>query len=199
MNDLDRIAEIMTQCPVNQTQLDKPKHIYAWITKLNAQVSVEIGVFGGTSFIAAAVAMEKTGGIAYGIDPWMNAEAMQEGYPAVNATIPGMPFPVYYQKLNRVLKNNKLFNTRLIRAKSQETSELFDDGEIDFIHIDGNHGAAAVLQDAELYVPKVRKGGIIWFDDVLWDSVTPAVRHAMKSCKHVCRPSSNDVMLEKTC
>jgi len=47
-------------------------------------------------------------------------------------------------------------------TSEQASSEI---PEIDILHIDGNHQDAALL-DVELYFPKVKSGGYIWFDDI---------------------------------
>jgi cephalosporin hydroxylase len=63
----------------------------------------------------------------------------------------------------------KLF---LIPAASQnqetlkKTKEIFNNEEIDFLFIDGDHTYNGVKQDYEIYGPLVRKGGIIAFHDI---------------------------------
>jgi cephalosporin hydroxylase len=66
-------------------------------------------------------------------------------------------------------KKCKLF---LIPKESQNPStletakEIFNNEEIDFLFIDGNHLYSAVRQDYEMYMPLVRKGGIVAFHDI---------------------------------
>jgi len=38
----------------------------------------------------------------------------------------------------------------------------------DFIYIDGDHHASAVLEDAVLCFPLLKDGGLLIFDDYLW-------------------------------
>ena len=63
----------------------------------------------------------------------------------------------------------KLF---LIPAASQnqetfkKTKEIFNNEEIDFLFIDGDHTYNGVKKDYEMYGPLVRKGGIIAFHDI---------------------------------
>ena len=56
----------------------------------------------------------------------------------------------------RFFKNIKHYS-----SLSQHTHQHFADGEFDFIYIDGLHTYEAVKQDIELYLPKLKKGGII--------------------------------------
>jgi len=48
----------------------------------------------------------------------------------------------------------------------EKTKEIFNNKEIDFLFIDGDHTYNGVKQDYEMYGPLVRKGGIIAFHDI---------------------------------
>jgi cephalosporin hydroxylase len=81
-------------------------------------------------------------------------------------------------------KNCKLY---LIPCESQnpqtleKTKSIFNNEQIDFLFIDGNHMYTAVQKDYEMYGPLVKKGGIIAFHDIgkneeggvymLWDQI----------------------------
>lgn len=52
------------------------------------------------------------------------------------------------------------WNTKIIRAYSHEAAELLND-KYDLVFIDSMHTYKAVKQDIELWLPKVRKGGIL--------------------------------------
>ena len=60
-------------------------------------------------------------------------------------------------------QNLKDFSNKIvfIYKKSEECYNLFKDGSLDFVYIDGNHSYENVKQDIELYFPKIRKGCII--------------------------------------
>ncbi len=46
-------------------------------------------------------------------------------------------------------------------------------GQIDFAYIDGDHHAAAVLEDAALVWRFIKPGGIVIFDDNQWQPTIP--------------------------
>ena len=46
---------------------------------------------------------------------------------------------------------------------------MFKDEFFDIIYIDGNHDSEYVLEDAVLSFRKLKKGGIMIFDDYGWD------------------------------
>jgi hypothetical protein len=48
-----------------------------------------------------------------------------------------------------------------LRMPSAKAAGLFDDGSLDFVFIDGDHGYMAVRHDLECWFPKVKRNGIL--------------------------------------
>jgi predicted O-methyltransferase YrrM len=57
-----------------------------------------------------------------------------------------------------------------------EVSRLFQNRQIDFAFLDGDHSYAGVKADFEMYGPLVRPGGIIAFHDILHREEEPDIR-----------------------
>lgn len=87
------------------------------------------------------------------VDPWApqdgylekkpsDAEAMNQWFADAQARL--RPYPCIF-----------------IRHPSVIGARLVPDRSLDFVYIDGNHRADFVLQDLEVWTPKVRSGGII--------------------------------------
>ena len=57
----------------------------------------------------------------------------------------------------------------------------FKDNDYDFIYIDGSHTYESVKRDLELYLPKLKKGGIIGGHDYsqIWPGVIEAVNEVV--------------------
>lgn len=55
----------------------------------------------------------------------------------------------------------------MIRSNSQKGSEIFQNESLDFVYIDANHAYDFVVQDIELWFPKVKKGGYLWGHDYI--------------------------------
>ena len=53
----------------------------------------------------------------------------------------------------------------LHRLRSAEASAAFVDETLDWVYVDGDHRHEAVLRDLELYLPKLRPGGVLTGDD----------------------------------
>jgi predicted O-methyltransferase YrrM len=58
---------------------------------------------------------------------------------------------------------------------SVEATRYIDDGSVDFLMLDGDHGYEAVRADIDAWLPKMRRGGVISGDDYLWPGVKRAV------------------------
>jgi hypothetical protein len=71
----------------------------------------------------------------------------------------------------------------LHRGTSAECCSRFSDDYFDWIYIDGNHQYEFVKQDLEMYLPKVKPGGLVAgdYDNPGWwqDGVTKAVHEAI--------------------
>ena len=86
------------------------------------------------------------------------------------------------QKWNKVeeeFKNNTRFfnNVNLIKDYSHNVSTIFADKSVDLVYIDGDHSYQAVNKDIELYLPKIKQGGILAGHDYSksWPGVVKAV------------------------
>jgi hypothetical protein len=55
----------------------------------------------------------------------------------------------------------------MIRASSEKGSEIFADNSLDFAYIDANHAYDFVVEDIELWYPKVKSGGYLCGHDYI--------------------------------
>jgi len=58
----------------------------------------------------------------------------------------------------------------LIKAKSQDVHNFFEDESLDFVFIDGDHSYEGTLSDLNLYISKVVKGGLYVAHDWKWNA-----------------------------
>jgi len=122
---------------------------------------LEIGTFYGANVFSVA----QTYGLhndtkLYCIDPWEDYNEYPE-YKNEQPTI-----------YNAFLKNVENFdeNNKIIVKRGYSNLEIpkFDDNFFDIIYIDGNHEPEFVLEDAVLSFRKLKKNGIMIFDDYGW-------------------------------
>jgi predicted O-methyltransferase YrrM len=147
---------------------------------------VELGVFGGRSFVplALAVAELSKGSIlkrlAVGIDPWSNAVAI-EGMDPTDANDARnidywakVPMADVLRRCSNALDAMKLWGTTaLLHGRAEELHVMFGTETIDFLHIDDNHHTAK--RTVELWLPRCRAGAIIVFDDANWAETAPGL------------------------
>lgn len=155
------------------------KHGWCWLEKAKAMaqliedtkpsVVVEIGVFGGKSMVPQAIALKHNGhGIIYGIDPWSKRHSLEgETVQASRDWIETVDYNYIHSYASEMIWAFGVQNHAvLVRCPSHTCSGMF--GEIDILHIDGNHSEESSTRDVSMYLPKVKMGGYIWFDDMGW-------------------------------
>jgi predicted O-methyltransferase YrrM len=146
------------------------------IREYKPQLCIEIGTFAGSSLIPQALALKLNGsGIIYGIDPWRKEDALEE--------MIGEEHKAWWGKvdLDDMMAHCQHFirhlgvgaQVHLLRDKAENVVDQFKDGSVDLLHIDGNHSEALAYRDATLWLPKVRPGGHIFFDDIFWAEGKP--------------------------
>jgi predicted O-methyltransferase YrrM len=63
---------------------------------------------------------------------------------------------------------------------SEEASKLFLEHSIDVVYIDGDHRYEFVKKDIELWLPKIKRNGIICGHDYNTNSVKKAIRDTIE-------------------
>ncbi len=161
---------------------EKSKVMAEAVAEIKPFVCVEIGVFGGRSLMAMAMALKKLGsGVVYGIDPWENNQA-EYGLEGEELNWwHGQNLTDIYKTCCETITQLELWpHVRILCAPSQKISNIFS--VIDLLHIDGNHCQDSALRDVTNYLPYVRSGGLVFMDDVDWPSVQLAVCAIKSEC-----------------
>lgn len=120
---------------------------------------VEIGTWLGksTCFMAEAIKAADYPVKFYGVDTFLgevNAKDQQDIVKAEGGSV--------YKAFLRNMKNAGVMNyVTPLQITSKEASTLFDDESLDFVFLDAEHLYDNVMEDLNLWYPKVRKGGII--------------------------------------
>ena len=118
---------------------------------------VEIGVFKGHF---SKVILSKWGGTLYMVDVWRGLGDEYEDRSNHND---------HSDAFLNTMKNIEGYEDRgvMIRATSKVASEIFEDESLDFVYIDANHAYDFVVEDINLWFPKLKKGGIFAGHDYL--------------------------------
>lgn len=162
------------------------------ILLLKPKVVVEIGVFGGKSLVPMAYACRANNqGKVIGIDPWLTKESMV-GMDGVNLEWWGqvdheMIMHGLEHRIDQFGLNNYI---QLIQTTSHDAEPIMN---IDILHIDGNHSEETSCIDVYKWVPLVRTGGIIIFDDINWATTAKAVAYLNEHCTHLSNFTGDNV------
>ena len=73
----------------------------------------------------------------------------------------------------------------LMKMRSIDAAEKFNDQSFDFVYIDGNHNYEAVKEDIKVWYPKVVMGGVLGGHDYYheWEGVVSAVNELLLDMK----------------
>lgn len=129
------------------------------------------------------MALRSTGrGKAYGIDPWRREDTL-EGSQGVESDTWWASIPqhdIHKYAVEQIWKFDLIPWCVLIRTASQYAVGLFSN--IDLLHIDGCHSELVSCRDVDLYLPRVKKGGYVFFDDADWLSTQKAMGLIAEQC-----------------
>lgn len=158
--------------------------MYETAMAIKPSVIVEIGVFAGRTLISQALALRDLGrGKIYGIDPW-RAEASLEGMKnqadiafwgnAANIR------RIHDECVNAVWKIGLQDYVVLLQCRAHDCHSIIP--MCDILYIDGNHEEVSSCRDVQLYVPKLKQNGYLWFDDADWHQTQKALAMLNKIC-----------------
>ena len=181
---------------------EKAERMMDLVYEVKPEICVEIGVFGGSSIYPTASALKFLNqGTVYAIDSWSNPDCL-EGYTSDDPNYQWWSKAdleyVYLDFINML--DHFALNPYCVVMRMTGLNALnqFSDESIDILHIDGNHTEDVALRDAQMYLPKVKKGGYIWFDDVNWATTHRALEFLELHCtKDEMRSTSAYFLLRK--
>lgn len=144
------------------------------------QVLVEVGVFGGRSVFAQALALRENGmGVIWGIDPWALDAALEGDIGEENKkwwTENINLEQIYLGFVHGVIDLQLSKYINWIRERGSVAARMFADKSIDLLHLDANHSEAASCREVESWHRKVKPGGFIVADDTDWPSVQKSLK-----------------------
>lgn len=148
------------------SDLEKAQRLASMVVAIRADVSIELGVYGGRSFLGLAAAhCAMAHGTAIAVDPWSNAAAT-EGYIGENQTFwKNNPLEQIYQGFLKNMRDAEVMHR--VQVLRQKSDDVTPPSKIDILHVDGQHTQQAVV-DVQRFAINVRVGGFAVMDDVTW-------------------------------
>jgi hypothetical protein len=138
--------------------IDRTAELIKVIRENHYKSFVEVGVWEGQNIVG--IAKEFSDAICYGVDPYdymeyNNQFSLKDGKTNLLKT----ESENVYQKTYAYTK--KYSNFQLIRKPSFDAVNHFEDESIDIVFIDANHSYESVKNDIDLWLPKVKTGGVL--------------------------------------
>lgn len=177
------IAAAVEQIVHGWSSFEKGCALAEAIIETQPKVIVEIGVYAAKSLVPQALACRAIGhGRVYGIDPWRREHCLEGGTGKENDEWWGRLelSDIHRYAVDQIWNRGLQEWTILIQCPSQTCVELFP--RIGMLHIDGNHSEVASCRDVDLYLPRVKKDGYVFFDDADWLSTQKALGLIAEQC-----------------
>lgn len=148
----------------------------------DGSVFVEIGSWLGTSVAYLGVELINAGKLKtkiYCIDTWGEND---DGEYLHEQVVKNKTLYENFLKNIQPLKDAGL-EVHAIKSKSQDASNLFESKSLDFVYVDGSHLYENVKKDIQLYIPKMKSGGLFAGHDWQCSDVKRAVLEEISSDK----------------
>lgn len=156
----------------------KSEKLYDLVLQNKSNLTLEIGVYGGRSFIPMALAHKKlNSGICIGIDPWCNNKSTENYQPGdtnynwwknvdINRIYSNVLDAINYYQIEN--------HTLLIRDTSLNVVNNLNKESIDIIHQDGNHSESISCEEVLQFSDKLKYNGYWIMDDTDWETTFKA-------------------------
>ncbi len=163
------------------------------------KVVVELGIFGGRSFIPQALALKEVGsGVIVGIDPWSYEGCVEGKNDKENDEwwLQQDLESIYKDFLNKLKKYEVTNHTSIVRDTATKVVNQIKE-EISIAHFDANHSEFCSCRDLEEWMPKIKSGGFVILDDIDWATMQKAVRLIDKWCERIGGVSNSYIYIKR--
>lgn len=101
------------------------------------------------------------------VDPWASYDTYDDSRNGAD---------VLEQSYREAVERLSHYRCMIARTTSLKAAEAVDDGSLDFVYVDANHGEDFVRADLDLWAPKVRSGGIVSGHDYIYRAGKPYIQ-----------------------
>ena len=149
----DYVMEMFELDPAREPPYLVPAHRWSLFPHLFNAVGykrgAEVGVAGGR--FARRLCEEVNGLKLYLVDPWRVYGQYEGRYSQAHMD----------RDFRKAMNRLRMFDVRFMREFSHVAVNQYQDGCLDFVHIDANREFASVTENIKLWTPKIRKGGML--------------------------------------
>lgn len=161
---------------------EKCATLVATILAFKPKVCVELGVFSGRSLCAIGLTLQKAGGgKIVGIDSWSSTDNVA-GHDQADAKQWWGPEGdcgkvLHVRKAEAYGWVESLGIKDFVELREKHVADAaadFDEESLDFLHMDAGKSFVDSMKHNALWLPKVKRGGIIVYDDIDWRTTRAA-------------------------
>lgn len=186
MDELHELLATRLESVVGWCSVEKADFLAERVKLDSVKKFVELGVFGGRSLIAVALAVKVNfpdlkDVSVIGVDPWSVRASLENNFMDDEASMKNAAYwsRIDYEGVYRgCLEQLRIFGVsdfvELARTTAMEFAEKITPKSLDMLHQDGNHEEVSCCREVELYHDKIRPGGLWIFDDTNWKSTKKA-------------------------
>jgi predicted O-methyltransferase YrrM len=159
------------------TSVDKGARLAELVVIAEAELSVELGVFGGRGTISLAIGHEALGrGRVLAVDPWERAASLEgDNAPANDAWWGELDHEAIYTSFVNALDQTGVRPwCHVLRERSRDAVLRVADGSVSVLHQDSNHSEQVSTAEVEQWTPKLAPGGLWVADDTDWPTTQRA-------------------------
>jgi predicted O-methyltransferase YrrM len=130
---------------------------------------LEIGVYQGRSTCWTLQNMLSDNGSMTCVDPFIESDEIDMFFSPEPTPVGTEREKLFRANVNESKKPGQTVDIHMGRSFAVLPKLLTQNLQFDFIYCDGNHSASTVISDAVLCYGLLKKGGVLLFDDYLWD------------------------------
>jgi hypothetical protein len=156
--------------------VEKALKLYSGASQVEKPLCVELGVFAGRSLLPIALACKRKGGKCFGVDAWTKEASLEgENAPQNADWWANIDYDHFYNYTKKVINDAGATDYCIIlRNKSSDVVNIFEDMSIDLLHQDSNHSEVTTVEEVNRWYNKVKVGGLWAFDDTDWSTTKAA-------------------------
>lgn len=149
---------------------NKAQRMAGDVLATQADISVDLGAYSGRATIGLAFAHRKIDrGVCHAIDAWSNPVAAEHYTGTSKDWWSKLDFARIYANFQKLIADHHLEKyVKVLRMDASDAAGQFADESVSVLSFDADHSEVSSVRDISVWMPKIKPGGFIYFDDSDW-------------------------------
>lgn len=168
----DDIRKYVLAIPDGWCTPNKAQRLAGDVLGMQADISVDLGAYSGRATIGLAFAHRKIDkGVCFAVDAWSNPVAAEHYTGTSKDWWSKLDFARIYANFTKLIADHHLEKyVKVLRMDAARAADVFEDEAVSVLSFDADHSEVSSVRDILAWMPKIKAGGFIYFDDVDWFS-----------------------------